>query len=58
MHKLKRLAIFLEDTEPATVVGRGGGFVDSRTPLVLDDLSNFVKNPAGDRSLSENPRDV
>ena len=58
VHQTKRLSILLVDAEPTTVVRRGRGLVDSRAPLVLDDLSDFVEDPPRNRSLAKNPGNV
>lgn len=58
VHKSQGFAILLEDTEPAAVVRRGGRFVHSRTPLVLDDLRDFGEQSTGNRTLPENPRNM
>jgi hypothetical protein len=58
MHETKRLSILLVDTEPATVIRRRRRLIDTRTPLVFDDLSDFVEDTARNRTLSEYPRDM
>jgi hypothetical protein len=58
MDEAKGLSILLEDTEPSTVVGRRRRLIDTRFPLILDDLDNLVEDTSRDRTLSKYPGDV
>jgi hypothetical protein len=61
MYQTKGFAILLENTEPATVVRGRRRFVNTRAPLVLDDLRDFIENPARNGTLLQYPgnmRDV
>ena len=58
VHQTKRLSILLVDAEPTTVVQGGRGLVDSRAPLILNDLSDFVEDPPRNGSLAKNPGNV
>jgi hypothetical protein len=58
MDQAEGLSVLLNDAEPATVVRRRRRLVNSGSPLLLNDLSNFVENTARNRALAKNPWNV